>query len=245
MREIRIFELDRPGVPVSWRSARAQTIAAQAGLLWVTQEHQRQDIWLKPGQSIDVPAGVRFWLSGEPVRRHAGALCRDRRHQRPAPPAALHRFGGDGRVSADSARRRAGCSAYAVGTADRYVSLASSRKHEPELGPPTRRAAGLHATAVQVHDGFDDGQSQPGGLARLRTRLRAGLRPRGGAAVEPLEQQRQGGGRNARSWVAHGDGDPLRRCLDRHVDALAGGGVTQCVVEQVVDRPAQQRGICA
>ncbi|MGN6141095.1 MAG: DUF2917 domain-containing protein [Ralstonia sp.] len=67
MREIRIFELDRPGVPVSWRSARAQTIAAQAGLLWVTQDHQRQDIWLKPGQSIDVPAGVRFWLSGEPV----------------------------------------------------------------------------------------------------------------------------------------------------------------------------------
>ena len=67
MREIRIFELDRPGVPVSWRSARAQTIAAQAGLLWVTQEDQLQDIWLKPGQSIDVPAGVRFWLSGEPV----------------------------------------------------------------------------------------------------------------------------------------------------------------------------------
>jgi hypothetical protein len=66
MREIRIFELDRPGVPVSWRSARAQTIAAQAGLLWVTQEDQLQDIWLKPGQSIDVPAGVRFWLSGEP-----------------------------------------------------------------------------------------------------------------------------------------------------------------------------------
>jgi len=67
MREIRIFELDRPGVPVSWRSARAQTIAAQAGRLWVTQEHQLQDIWLKPGQSIEVPAGVRFWLSGEPV----------------------------------------------------------------------------------------------------------------------------------------------------------------------------------
>ncbi|KMW49220.1 DUF2917 domain-containing protein [Ralstonia insidiosa] len=67
MREIRIFELDRPGVPVSWRSARTQTIAAQAGLLWVTQEHQLQDIWLKPGQSIDVPAGVRFWLSGDPA----------------------------------------------------------------------------------------------------------------------------------------------------------------------------------
>ncbi|CAJ0785167.1 hypothetical protein LMG7141_01608 [Ralstonia condita] len=67
MREIRIFELDRPGMPVSWRSARAQTIAAQAGLLWVTQEHQLQDVWLRPGQSIDVPAGVRFWLSGEPA----------------------------------------------------------------------------------------------------------------------------------------------------------------------------------
>lgn len=44
MREIRIFELDRPGVPVSWRSARAQTIAAQAGLLWVTQEQDRKSV---------------------------------------------------------------------------------------------------------------------------------------------------------------------------------------------------------
>ena len=57
MRELRTFELDEPGQPVSWRAGYGQTVCAAAGKLWVTVEGNPDDIWLEPGQELALPEG--------------------------------------------------------------------------------------------------------------------------------------------------------------------------------------------
>src|SRR5213595_501246 len=65
MRELRTFELDEPGQPVSWRACYGQTVCAMAGKLWVTVEGNPDDIWLEPGAEMALPEGYRVWLSGD------------------------------------------------------------------------------------------------------------------------------------------------------------------------------------
>lgn len=65
MRELRVFELDEPGLPVSWRARDGQTVTAVEGRLWLTVEGHLADIWLLPGVACALPAGARVWLSGE------------------------------------------------------------------------------------------------------------------------------------------------------------------------------------
>ncbi len=65
MRELRIFELDEPGRPVSWRAREGQSVKAIEGRLWLTVEGHLADIWLLPGAVFALPAGARVWLSGE------------------------------------------------------------------------------------------------------------------------------------------------------------------------------------
>ncbi len=68
MRELRIFELDEPGRPVSWRARHGQSVAAVEGRLWLTVEGSLADIWLLPGAAYALPEGARIWLSGEGAR---------------------------------------------------------------------------------------------------------------------------------------------------------------------------------
>lgn len=79
MRELRTFELDQPGLPVSWRAGYGQTVCAVAGKLWVTVEGNPGDIWLAPGDELALPEGYRVWLSGD------GAGARFTLAQVPAP----------------------------------------------------------------------------------------------------------------------------------------------------------------
>jgi hypothetical protein len=65
MRELRTFELDGSGRPVSWRAREGQTITARQGRLWLTVEGHHADIWLVPGAVIALPEGERVWLSGD------------------------------------------------------------------------------------------------------------------------------------------------------------------------------------
>ncbi|WP_454055717.1 DUF2917 domain-containing protein [Cupriavidus sp. Marseille-Q8015] len=70
MRELRTFELDQPGQPVSWCARQGQSVAVLEGLLWLTIENQLADIWLQAGAVYALPEGARVWMSGEagPVR---------------------------------------------------------------------------------------------------------------------------------------------------------------------------------
>ncbi|CAG9175459.1 DUF2917 domain-containing protein [Cupriavidus respiraculi] len=65
MRELRTFELDGSGRPVSWRAREGQTITARQGRLWLTVEGHHADIWLVPGDVAVLPEGQRVWLSGD------------------------------------------------------------------------------------------------------------------------------------------------------------------------------------
>ncbi|WP_313818138.1 DUF2917 domain-containing protein [Cupriavidus sp.] len=65
MRELRTFELDEPGKPVSWRVRHGQSVAVLEGRLWLTIEGQAADIWLRPGDVFALPEGAQVWLSGE------------------------------------------------------------------------------------------------------------------------------------------------------------------------------------
>ncbi|MWL86058.1 MULTISPECIES: DUF2917 domain-containing protein [unclassified Cupriavidus] len=65
MRELRTFELDDPGQPVSWRARHGQSVTALEGRLWLTVEGQLADIWLKPGDTRALTEGDRVWLSAE------------------------------------------------------------------------------------------------------------------------------------------------------------------------------------
>lgn len=65
MRELRTFELDEPGRPVSWRARHGQSVAALEGSLWLTLEGHPADIWLRPGDVYVLAEGERVWLSGE------------------------------------------------------------------------------------------------------------------------------------------------------------------------------------
>ncbi|WP_455279121.1 DUF2917 domain-containing protein [Cupriavidus necator] len=86
MRELRTFELDEPGQPVSWRAGYGQTVCAAAGKLWVTVEGDPNDIWLEPGAELALPEGYRVWLSGD------GPGARFTLAQTPA-PWSLRRLG--------------------------------------------------------------------------------------------------------------------------------------------------------
>lgn len=65
MRELRTFELDASGRPVSWRAREGQTITARQGRLWLTVQGHHADIWLAPGDVMALPEGERVWLSGD------------------------------------------------------------------------------------------------------------------------------------------------------------------------------------
>ncbi|AOY91930.1 hypothetical protein BKK79_09075 [Cupriavidus sp. USMAA2-4] len=65
MRELRTYELDGAGIPVSWRVRHGERVTALAGRLWLTLEGGSADIWLRPGESFDPPEGDRVWLSAE------------------------------------------------------------------------------------------------------------------------------------------------------------------------------------
>lgn len=65
MRELRTFELDEPGRPVSWRARHGQTVTALEGRLWLTVEGHHRDIWLRPGDTYALAEGERVWLSGD------------------------------------------------------------------------------------------------------------------------------------------------------------------------------------
>lgn len=65
MRELRTFELDEPGQPVSWRARHGQTVTALEGRLWLTIEGHPGDFWLRPGDVVALTEGDRVWLSGE------------------------------------------------------------------------------------------------------------------------------------------------------------------------------------
>ena len=45
MRELRTFELDEPGRPVSWRARHGQSVTTLEGSLWLTLEGHPADIW--------------------------------------------------------------------------------------------------------------------------------------------------------------------------------------------------------
>ncbi len=65
MRELRTFELDEPGHPVTWRARHGQSVTALEGSLWLTVEGQIGDVWLRPGDVVVLAEGDRVWLSGE------------------------------------------------------------------------------------------------------------------------------------------------------------------------------------
>ncbi|MCD9123941.1 MULTISPECIES: DUF2917 domain-containing protein [Cupriavidus] len=65
MQELRDFELDQAGTPVSWRARPGQRIVAREGNIWLTVEGQRGDVWLAPGQSFDLPDGAWVWISAD------------------------------------------------------------------------------------------------------------------------------------------------------------------------------------
>lgn len=65
MRELRTFELDEPGQPVSWRARHGQTVTALEGSLWLTVEGHHRDIWLRAGDTHALTEGERVWLSAE------------------------------------------------------------------------------------------------------------------------------------------------------------------------------------
>ncbi|CAM2143394.1 DUF2917 domain-containing protein [Pararobbsia alpina] len=83
MDELRTFELDEPHLAQALTLARATTISAVTGPIWVTIEGEADDIWLYAGQRIKVPGGRRVWLSGD----HDGARFTVQTHGL--------RFGGD------------------------------------------------------------------------------------------------------------------------------------------------------
>jgi hypothetical protein len=65
MKELRHFELEDTGQPVSWRARAGQSVIARHGRLWLTIEGQHADIWLMPGTTFALPENARVWLSGE------------------------------------------------------------------------------------------------------------------------------------------------------------------------------------
>jgi len=65
MRELRMFELDEPGPPVSLHGGCGHSVKVMEGRLWVTEEGRIGDVWLKPGQVFNLAEGRRFWLSGD------------------------------------------------------------------------------------------------------------------------------------------------------------------------------------
>jgi hypothetical protein len=95
MDELRTFELDEPHLAQALTLARAATISAVTGPIWVTIEGEADDIWLYAGQRVKVPRSRRVWLSAD----HEGARFTVQTHGR--------RLGGDrwmGLLSAAAAR---------------------------------------------------------------------------------------------------------------------------------------------
>src|SRR5690606_1711856 len=68
MQELRDFELDQAGTPVSWRARPGQRIVARDGNIWLTVEGQHSDVWLAPGQSFALPEGAWVWISADAPR---------------------------------------------------------------------------------------------------------------------------------------------------------------------------------
>ena len=95
------------------------------------------------------------------------------------------------------------------------------RQLEPEAGPAAAARPGPHPPPVALHDGLDDGQPQPdpfGGLAR------APAVPRGGGAVEGLEEALGEPLRQARATIQDADQDALRAGAEGDLDRGARPG---------------------
>jgi Protein of unknown function (DUF2917) len=81
MREIRTLE-QRPGdAPACWFIDRPHTLTVCQGMLWLTVEGEADDRWLGPGDSAELSAHSKVWISSESGCRFALASA-------PAMPAA-------------------------------------------------------------------------------------------------------------------------------------------------------------
>lgn len=65
MDELRTFELDEPRIAQALSLARAATIRAVTGPIWVTVEGEMDDVWLEAGQQMTIARGTRIWLSAD------------------------------------------------------------------------------------------------------------------------------------------------------------------------------------
>ncbi|CAB3786075.1 DUF2917 domain-containing protein [Pararobbsia alpina] len=65
MDELRTFELGAPHAAQALILAQDATLCAVSGAIWLTVEGEADDVWLEPGEHIDLRAGKRVWLSAE------------------------------------------------------------------------------------------------------------------------------------------------------------------------------------
>ena len=63
MREIRIFELEHGEPAETWRLAQAMQLHVSEGELWLTIGGDANDYWLRAGESMQLVAGSRVYLS--------------------------------------------------------------------------------------------------------------------------------------------------------------------------------------
>ncbi|MDR3096808.1 MAG: DUF2917 domain-containing protein [Paraburkholderia sp.] len=92
MREIRIFELEHGEPAETWRLAQAMQLHVSKGELWLTLGGDAGDYWLRAGESIQLCAGARVYLSaGRAGARFmlalGGASASEARDMRAAPEA--------------------------------------------------------------------------------------------------------------------------------------------------------------
>ncbi len=63
MREIRIFELEHGEPAETWQLAQAMQLHVSEGELWLTIGGDAHDYWLRTGESMELAAHARVWLS--------------------------------------------------------------------------------------------------------------------------------------------------------------------------------------
>ncbi|MBN3858797.1 DUF2917 domain-containing protein [Paraburkholderia sp. Ac-20340] len=76
MREIRIFELEQGEPAETWRLDQAMQLHVSEGELWLTIGGDAHDYWLRAGESIELAAGARVWLSAGGVGNSEGKGAR-------------------------------------------------------------------------------------------------------------------------------------------------------------------------
>jgi Protein of unknown function (DUF2917) len=65
MREIRTLEQRAGDAPECWFIDRAHSLTVCQGMLWLTVEGEPDDRWLGPGDSAELAAHSRLWISSE------------------------------------------------------------------------------------------------------------------------------------------------------------------------------------